>query len=280
MNERTVLVGESGSLFGILTEPSSRPAARPCGALLLNAGVIHRVGPNRVYVKLARRLAEAGFMVLRFDFSGIGDSPARGNDLPFHEYAVAETQEALRYLAESKGLDRFVLIGICSGADIALRTAVVAPDVAGVVLINGACLPPGSEDVYRRAVSSSLLIDPRIWFRFFTGKSDYAGIARYLKAQLANIAARKRRTRPQVNISDDWRTLTHRGVNILMVYSEGDSTLRVFKKVHEPRIRDLGVKERWRVEIVRGADHTFTLLSNQEHFISLIDGWARALDPA
>lgn len=279
MNERAVLVGDSGSLFGVLTEPSSRPAARPCGVLLLNAGVMHRVGPNRVYVKLARRLAEAGFMVLRFDFSGIGDSPARANDLPFQEYAVAETQEALRYLAESKGLDRFVLIGICSGADIALRTAAVAPDVAGVVLINGACLPLGSEDVYRRAVFHSLLTDPRIWWRFFTGKSDYAAIVRYLKAQLANIPSRMRRSRPEAHIPADWCSLTHRGVNILMVYSEGDSTLRVFKKVHEPRIRDLGPKERLRVEIVRDADHTFTLLSNQEHLISLIDDWARILYP-
>lgn len=280
MNERAVLVGESGSLFGILTEPSSAPAARPCGGLLLNAGVMHRVGPNRVYVKLARRLAQAGFMVLRFDFSGIGDSPARANDLPFHEYAVAETQEALRYLAESKRLDRFVLIGICSGADIALRTAVVTPDVTGVVLINGACLPPGTEDVYRRAVFCSLLMDPRIWLRFFTGKSDYAGIARYLKTQLAQTLARKGRTQREVNIPDDWRILAHRGVNILMVFSEGDSSLRVFKKVHEPRLRDLGVRERLRVEIVRDADHTFTLLSNQEHLISMIDDWARALDPA
>jgi hypothetical protein len=72
MNEEAVLIG--GSLVGILSRPPAGVDPAMPGVLLLNAGRIHRVGPNRLYVAIARRLAAMGFAVCRFDLSGIGDS--------------------------------------------------------------------------------------------------------------------------------------------------------------------------------------------------------------
>ena len=74
--EEPVLLGKSGSLAGIITDPPAhaREASRPA-VILLNAGLVHRVGPGRLYVRLSRRLAAHGFVVVRFDLSGIGDSP-------------------------------------------------------------------------------------------------------------------------------------------------------------------------------------------------------------
>ena len=77
MTEKALLFGEGKSLVGIVTLPAeSSPVDRP-GIVILNAGVLHRVGPNRVHVQMARALAELGFTVLRFDLSSIGDSRAR-----------------------------------------------------------------------------------------------------------------------------------------------------------------------------------------------------------
>ena len=47
----------AGGLFGILTEPAAgtSPARGRLGILLMNAGAVHHVGPNRLYVTLARR---------------------------------------------------------------------------------------------------------------------------------------------------------------------------------------------------------------------------------
>jgi alpha/beta superfamily hydrolase len=69
-----VLFGRTRSLVGIITDPpeAERDPQRPA-IVCLNAGIIHRVGPHRLYVKMARTLAAMGFVVLRFDFSGIGD---------------------------------------------------------------------------------------------------------------------------------------------------------------------------------------------------------------
>ena len=56
MNEQPRFFGPGGGLFGIETLPAQRREGAPT-VLLLNAGLLHRVGPNRFNVELARRLA-------------------------------------------------------------------------------------------------------------------------------------------------------------------------------------------------------------------------------
>ena len=59
--------------FGLVSLP---PGGRSSVAVvLLNAGLIHRSGPFRLYTRLARKLAKSGYIVLRFDLPGIGDAP-------------------------------------------------------------------------------------------------------------------------------------------------------------------------------------------------------------
>ena len=62
MKEEAQLFGKTNSLVGIITdpEPTEQGENRP-GILLLNAGKVHRAGPNRLYVKMARQFAEMGF---------------------------------------------------------------------------------------------------------------------------------------------------------------------------------------------------------------------------
>src|SRR5690606_5770247 len=74
MNERALRFGDGERLGGVLALPDETLAAdAPC-IILLTAGLLHRPGPYRAYVDLARRLADAGYPVLRFDLSGIGES--------------------------------------------------------------------------------------------------------------------------------------------------------------------------------------------------------------
>ena len=84
--EEAVIFGENHSLDGIITNPAAAgPIDSSPGVILLNSGLVHRVGPNRVYVKLARRLAGLGLTVLRFDYSGVGDSPNRRDSIALEE---------------------------------------------------------------------------------------------------------------------------------------------------------------------------------------------------
>jgi pimeloyl-ACP methyl ester carboxylesterase len=90
-----------------------------------------------MHVRLARALATSGFSSLRFDFSGIGDSGQRRDSLAFEESSVAEVREAMDYMAQSRGTKRFILMGLCSGADMSHLTAVEDGRVRGLVFIDG-----------------------------------------------------------------------------------------------------------------------------------------------
>jgi len=58
--EQALIFGRSRSLVGILVRPAFEcPAQRPT-VVILNTGIIHRVGHHRMYVTLARQLAASG----------------------------------------------------------------------------------------------------------------------------------------------------------------------------------------------------------------------------
>ncbi len=76
MPERIVKIGKPQPLVGLLTEPVNPDPGAPA-VLILNSGVMHHVGTCRMSVRLARAFADQGVAALRFDFSGIGDSPSR-----------------------------------------------------------------------------------------------------------------------------------------------------------------------------------------------------------
>ena len=121
--------GSEAQLVGIVTRPN---APLPTSVVILNAGVLHRVGPHRLHVLLARRLAERGFQALRLDLGGIGDSVASSDATTFRESAVADTRLAMTGLATRS----HVIFGVCAGADNALATALADDRVAGIVLVD------------------------------------------------------------------------------------------------------------------------------------------------
>jgi hypothetical protein len=64
--EEAQLLGKDRDLVGVVTNPAAAEVHSKLPAfLLLNAGSVHHVGPNRLYVKIARRLASLGFVIAR-----------------------------------------------------------------------------------------------------------------------------------------------------------------------------------------------------------------------
>lgn len=129
MREQTMDLG--GGLFGVLTLPAQDRPERAV-IVLLNAGLIHRVGPFRLHVQLARTLAQAGHAVLRFDLPGIGDAPLLADT-----DAQAAATRALDALQERLGERGFVVGGICSAADLGWKVALADRRVRGLLLLDG-----------------------------------------------------------------------------------------------------------------------------------------------
>lgn len=135
MNEIAVALGPDRRLIGVVTPPAA--ADRRLGIVLLNAGVVHRIGPHRNSVKLARHLAALGYTALRFDISGVGDSRMPRHAAPMPEQALADVKAALDHLQSEHGVPACGLYGICAGARLAYRAAMADERVAGIFMIDG-----------------------------------------------------------------------------------------------------------------------------------------------
>ena len=138
--EEPLQLGEGGRLLGILTSPSMpRSNAQDLPVFVfLSAGLLHRVGPYRLYVRLARELAQMGFNSLRIDLAGRGDSPPRLG-LTNQQSVAADFAEILAVLESRLGRLPLVLAGLCSGADNAIRLTLKEPRVVGMVLLDPIC---------------------------------------------------------------------------------------------------------------------------------------------
>jgi pimeloyl-ACP methyl ester carboxylesterase len=279
MRETVSLFGKMESLVGILTDPAprGRDSALPA-VILLNAGLIHRVGPNRLHVKIARTLARQGFVVFRFDFSGIGDSGVRADNLPFEESAVSETQEAMEHLGASRGSKRFVLLGISSGAMVSYKTACRDPRVAGAILINPQTY--GQElwsYVKARRYWRNALSDPRRWVRAITGRAKYRIIGSRLRSLLAG---RRRALASATNIAAELRSLVERGVHLRLLYSRGDLGVDFLDVILGGELRTLEAQGKLTVEIIGEGDHTCTQLKSQQALLDAIQASAQTISRA
>jgi alpha-beta hydrolase superfamily lysophospholipase len=130
--ERIVALGDV-ELFGIVTEPAGTPSGST--VILLNAGVMDHVGPARLWVDFARRWAADGVRVLRFDLSGLGDSPVRPGQRPDLAYPPEAFDDLGAVVTAMGGPGKVILTGLCSGGYHAIEGA-ISLGVRSVCVIN------------------------------------------------------------------------------------------------------------------------------------------------
>jgi uncharacterized protein len=171
---------EGESLVGVLAAPEGPALAT--GVVIAVGGPQYRVGSHRQFILLARRLAEAGHAVLRFDFRGMGDS---SGDFPGFEAVGPDLAAARRTLrTEVPAVERVVVWGLCDAASAALMNA--DPGVAGLVLLN-----PWVRHVDTHARTEvkqyygRRLLDGAFWRKLLAGRVDVLGSAREFAAKLA-----------------------------------------------------------------------------------------------
>lgn len=140
MKEIPLHFGENRRLFGILTpaDDSRREGSESRVFVLLNAGLLHRVGPYGLHVRLARELATIGFSSLRVDLAGLGDSLPRSRST-IEESVATDYADIVSILESQLGPVSIVLVGLCSGADNAIRLAPEDSRITGMVLLDPVC---------------------------------------------------------------------------------------------------------------------------------------------
>lgn len=133
--EKVAQFGPDRGMAGIVAQPSEPVDGAP-GVVLLNSGIIHRVGSNRVSVLLARAFAAVGFASLRFDFSGIGESERRVDAVSLQQAVEQDIADAMTFFGTKTGGSEFILMGLCSGAYDAMHAARVDDRVVGAMMVD------------------------------------------------------------------------------------------------------------------------------------------------
>lgn len=295
MNEATeipALFGPDQALFGMFT-PARGAAVPGVGCLVLNTGVNHRIGPHRINVKAARRLAAAGIPTLRFDLSGIGDSMAARSAQDFRAQAVADMKAALDHLEQAHGLRRVLVFGICSGAENGLALALADPRVVGLLTFDGAMFLTRAariERKLRRMAAFPVNAAVRASYPWWTdlmlwrgSPSDPAARARSLARWRALWSPRPApqdgifaADAPESTAADHeakLQTLLARGVALSMMFS---ATYNATDR-HRNMLGVLGhssVFDRAEYRFWPDVDHTATTLAMQERLLGAVEEWA------
>ena len=279
--ERARRFGDGGTLVGVVTEPAAGVVPR-AAVVLLNAGVVHRAGPNRMHVEIARGLAAMGFLAVRVDLSGLGDSESRRDSTPFERAAVLETQDVMSALAADYGVTRFVTAGLCSGAVVAFNTAVADERVTGAVLINPQGFVSSAEwNAYivsraqARRYWRQKLLSARSWRQALTGKSQYRLLAGVMKRRATEMVSRNEAvTQVADGLAAQFARLETRGVKLLLACSEGDLGLDYLKAILG---RSFGRSATMATAMLPQGDHSLTMGVSLRRFRSALEGWARPL---
>lgn len=115
------------NLAATLTRPATAPARAPAVVLVGGSSATDRdetIEGIPIFGKLAGQLAAAGFMVLRYDKRGLGQSGGRPEAATVLEYAD-DARAAVAWLEKRKDVDknRIAVVGFAEGAAVALLAA-------------------------------------------------------------------------------------------------------------------------------------------------------------
>ena len=280
MNEHAVLLGRSKTLVGIISEPADNVLIQDeLAVILLNSGLIHRIGPHRLYVKIARALAALGFLTVRFDLSGVGDTPTRKDTLPLQEAMIQEPSEIMDDLARMKGAKRFVLMGICWGAYCSFKSASADPRVIGAVLINPvefARDPNLASYLRARQYLTKSLSSTRSWINLCTGRVAYRRLVKVIWHQLTKgLHGQNRQTISLAKgIRMDIQSLVDRRVAMLFILSEKDLSMDFLSLIFGKDMRTTTIGGILQCETISGADHLFHRMADQRRVLQVIENWA------
>ena len=279
IRDEVLRLGPHGQLVGIVSHPAGGKPLAPTvpAVIVLNAGVLHRVGPHRIHVSLTRRLAELGFPAVRLDLGGIGDSIATSDAASFRESAVADTRAAMTGLADVLGARRFVIFGICAGADNALATALVDERVAGIVLVDAAvyATPRSLLRELRRRLAEpggiAGLEDALRWGARRARRRVQHDLARLRRSVTAEPVEEGRTNPPIETFRTQLRTLADRGVGVLAIYAG----MHHENYNHEDQLYESFPELRGRVDraYFPDANHTFTQLEDQAALLDATEQW-------
>lgn len=279
MKERVVTFGNHSQLTGIVTFANIQLNPSRFSVLLLNPGLLHRVGFNRFNTDLARKIQSKGISSLRFDMLGIGDSASYNTSLPYDSQAMIDIDCAIDYLLNTTSSNNCVLIGLCSGADYSHHMAVNdnRNRISGAVLLDG----------FAYHTLGYYLHD------YFPGILNPFKILRFLykKIILKRLSSMRQstsilqpentytRTFPPKNIViNEMQTIINKGIKLLYIFSGGIPLYYNYENQFKDMFKSVDFKNNVTFRYFKEANHTYTSITQRNYLMQIIETWLVSLN--
>lgn len=273
--EESLMLGQSRHLVSTFVTPADLSGRTPpVVALLTNSGVIPRSGPNRMNVHLSQQFAAMGIPSVRFDLSGLGDSGRHSQPKPMMEQWIDDCRAIMDHAQQRHGCARFLMVGFCSGAEVAHLLALQDTRLRAALLW----------DMYAYPTPAS-----RLRFQLFRlQRLGVRGLLQKIGMRLGGIAGRKGTTdkpaRPpaipatppsRAELVKRLNTLAEQGV--VLHFSFGEGNPHWFN--HEQQFWDMFRGEPFLKHVsfrfLKESDHLMTADSAQSAFLSMTSHWVR-----
>lgn len=282
--------GDGGHLFAVACRPAGPSAPGPA-VLMLNAGAVHAAGPNRLWVRLARRWAGRGVTSLRLDLSGIGDSPPRRGEpdnVVYSRSAMADVAAALDWLRSHEGATACHVMGLCSGAYHSFRAATTGLPVASALMINPLTYfwvpgtPLSDPKDYEILVATeryrSGLFRLQTWKRLARGELDLRQIAATAARSFGRGLRQRWRGAARAvglpladDLAGDLLRAAQAGRPLRFVFATDAPGCTLLHRQGGPVVQRLAREGSLSLEFVDGADHTFTHGPVRESLVQRLD---------
>jgi dienelactone hydrolase len=280
IQDQAVAIGARKTLIGIVTQPAGyTPDNRPV-IVILNSGIIHRVGHHRMYVTLARKLAAAGFQVVRFDQSGIGDSDSREDGLSLLEGVLADIRDVVDWLVSTRRAQRIILVGLCSGADHSLVYGISDPRVCGLVLLDPS-LPPTRGYYLRYFLHQFLAV--KSWTNIVRGRGPLWKRLRKLVALPQDDPWERHRLNlgdPTIRtyLENAYQRSMDMGMQCLAVFTSGLPHQHNYGRQIFDAFPSVRFSDQLQLEYFSGSDHVFTSEADRKRLFDIVMAWVQTTD--
>jgi pimeloyl-ACP methyl ester carboxylesterase len=269
MMEIPVVFGEEKNLFGIINQPH-QDSTNAVGVIMLTAGMLHHVGSYRFHVLLGRRLEHYGIPSLRFDLSGIGESLPGGKKHDSLHRAATEAEAAMEHLRQEYGVSRFILFGLCSGADDGWFTAYHNESVVGLVMIDGCGYPTKRfQQVKLRSFLTQRLLSPYYWFAWARRRMSERNVAPATLPFGDDI----REFPDRKEAVHQLRLLMERDVRLLCCYTSGARDYFNHRQQFQEMFAEVDLQDRVDVEHYPIMDHVSILKEDRQVLLDRIADW-------
>jgi len=273
MIEEIVQFGPKKGLMGILTEAENSSAHLPT-FIFVNSGLLHRIGPFRVYVSLSRKLAKFGYHSMRIDLSGKGDSLTRKNSATLSENVKQDIKDAMDYLQNTKGIEQFVICGICTGADNSYDIGFNDDRVVGIIPIDGYAYPTLG---FKFRHYAPKLINVDSWVNLI-GRIYKLVTFQKKNASQAQMNANYRMLFPPIDqFNKDMTRALNKDKNFLILYTGGWMAFYNYERQFSNSLPKIAAHKNCQLAFNKFSDHTFILRKDKEWLINTIVSWSNNL---